>query len=178
MKTRRTLYRDEYEQPIELEIRYRAGCELRCINTGCAAVPNHNNHNKTNDDKRWKKRRGKYIDIIDTGDNEGINRMNTAGQNGKQHLEAEDTGEPKNGRNKKQDLSTTSKNTKNVIGSDNLNRGGKPTTRKTLEAEEGQEMLVVSETMRRDGSSLKDFRGVTLYHENKENSKKSVLSLD
>ena len=35
LKTRRTLYRDEYNQPIELEIKFRTGCELRCLNTYC-----------------------------------------------------------------------------------------------------------------------------------------------
>ena len=31
----RTLYEDERGRPIEAEIRYKAGCELRCINIHC-----------------------------------------------------------------------------------------------------------------------------------------------
>ena len=35
LKTKMTLYRDEYNQPIELEVKYRAGCEMRCYNQNC-----------------------------------------------------------------------------------------------------------------------------------------------
>ena len=35
LKTQMTLYRDQYEQPIELEVNYKAGCEMRCYNDNC-----------------------------------------------------------------------------------------------------------------------------------------------
>ena len=35
LKTKMTLYRDQYEQPIEVEVNFKAGCEMRCFNDNC-----------------------------------------------------------------------------------------------------------------------------------------------
>ena len=38
----RVLYRDVWYQPIEVEVQYSAGCELRCINEQCHGAPTKN----------------------------------------------------------------------------------------------------------------------------------------
>ena len=35
LHSRRTLYRDEDDEPIRAQIRYKAGCELRCVDKDC-----------------------------------------------------------------------------------------------------------------------------------------------
>ena len=37
LTTKKILFRDQANQPIRVQIRYRGGCELRCVNDNCAS---------------------------------------------------------------------------------------------------------------------------------------------
>ena len=50
LSSKRTIYRDQEDEPCRISVRYRAGCELRCVNDNCNTYGfdnNNNNHNVT-----------------------------------------------------------------------------------------------------------------------------------